>query len=82
MKKMLIISAYVPYSSVPHAGGKTHYYYLKQFSREFEINLITFSSDNEKNKAVNDLDSLQIDYTIINRNYSKMQKIKKKKILL
>ena len=75
MKKMLIISAYVPYSSVPHAGGKTHYYYLKQFSREFEINLITFSSDNEKNKAVNDLDSLQIDYTIINRNYSKREKI-------
>ena len=75
MKKMLLISAYVPYATVPHAGGKTHFYYLKQFSKEFDIKLITFSSLNESKKAAPDLDKLNIDYTIIERKYTRREKI-------
>lgn len=75
MKKMLLISAYVPYSTVPHAGGKTHYYYLKQFSKEFDIKLITFSFLDESKKAAADLDGLNIDYTIIERKYTAREKI-------
>lgn len=51
--KLLIISPYIPYDNVPHAGGKTHNYYFKRFSldNDFEVNLITFSGEEEADKV-------------------------------
>ncbi|MBQ9983263.1 MAG: glycosyltransferase [Lachnospiraceae bacterium] len=45
MKKTLWISPYVPYDKVPHAGGKTHNYYIKYFQKSnlFDIHLITLA---------------------------------------
>ena len=63
--KMLIISTFIPYDNVGHAGGKTHNYYLKKFhkSKEFKIKLITFSSPDDLKKQ--DLDRYGIDYKVI-----------------
>lgn len=63
--KMLIISPFIPYDNVGHAGGKTHNYYLKKFhqSKEFEVKLITFSSPDDLKKQ--DLDKYGIDYKVI-----------------
>lgn len=63
--KMLIISPFIPYDNVGHAGGKTHNYYLKKFhqSEEFKIKLITFSSPDDLKKQ--DLDRYGIDYKVI-----------------
>lgn len=51
--KLLIISPYIPYDNVPHAGGKTHNYYFKRFSldNDFDVSLITFSSEGEADKV-------------------------------
>ena len=45
MKKILWISPYVPYDNVPHAGGKTHNYYIKYFQKSglFDIHLVTLA---------------------------------------
>lgn len=63
--KMLIISPFIPYDNVGHAGGKIHNYYLKKFhqSEEFEVKLITFSSSDDLKK--HDLDRYGIDYRVI-----------------
>ncbi|MCB7337241.1 glycosyltransferase family 4 protein [Enterocloster aldenensis] len=55
MKKVLIASLTLPYANVPHAGGKTHYYYLQKLlsSSSLEVNLISFCRPEEKEK--NDL---------------------------
>lgn len=44
MKKVLWVSASVPYDSVGHAGGKIHNYYLKYLKREghCDIKLVSF----------------------------------------
>ena len=62
--KMLIISSYVPYDNVGHAGGKVHNYYLKKFisDKNFSVKLITFGSESEKDKI--DLDEYGVDYYI------------------
>lgn len=64
MINMLIISSYVPYDTVGHAGGKTHNYYLKKFhnAKDFKVKLITFGSESEKNSI--DLDDYKIEYEI------------------
>lgn len=63
-KNLLIISPYVPYDKVPHAGGKTHNYYLKKFHNDenFTVKLITFAKTDEKEKI--DLSSYHIDSDI------------------
>lgn len=50
MKKLLWISPYVPYDDVPHAGGKTHNYYIKYFQKSgnFDIHLVTLAQQNQK----------------------------------
>lgn len=40
-KTLLCISQTAPYNSVPHAGGKIHYYYLKKLMNDYDITLIT-----------------------------------------
>jgi glycosyltransferase involved in cell wall biosynthesis len=62
MKELLIISPYVPYDKVPHAGGKTHNYYLKRFNKDFSVKLITFANESDKEKI--DLSKYGIDYDI------------------
>lgn len=49
MKKLLWISPYVPYDHVPHAGGKTHNYYIKylQKSGYFDIHLVTLAQKSQ-----------------------------------
>lgn len=73
MKKILWISPYVPYDTVPHAGGKNHNYYLKYFQKTglFDIRLLTFAKPEEVKKI--DLDSYGIKYDFI---------IKKKKSII
>ena len=75
MKDLLIISAFVPYKSVGHAGGKTHYYYLKKYSDAFNVRLITFAENSELEKAKNDLNQLNISYSIIERKATKKEKL-------
>ena len=62
---MLIISPFIPYDNVGHAGGKTHNYYLKRFhqSEEFDVRLITFANPDDLGR--HDLDKYGIDYKII-----------------
>jgi len=63
-KEILFISPFVPYDKVPHAGGKIHTYYLKQFQSddEFNIKLISIAEENEIQKV--DLDQYNINYDI------------------
>lgn len=51
-KNILIMSPYVPYDSVGHAGGKTHNFFIKalQSSGYFNVTVISFGSKNEKSK--------------------------------
>lgn len=50
MKKLLWISPFVPYDNVPHAGGKTHNYYIKYFQKSglFDIHLVTLALQSQK----------------------------------
>jgi len=66
-KKILWISACVPYDSVGHAGGKIHNYYLKYLkaNSDFDIKLLTFYWANEKAKI--DLADYNIDHELIER---------------
>ena len=52
MKKIVWISPYLPYKSVPHAGGKTCYFYLRKLIEcgEFDVSLIAFYESNELSK--------------------------------
>ena len=63
-KKLLWISPYVPYDSVPHAGGKCENYYIKRFksSGEFDIHLITLAEREQLDKI--DLDRYGISYSV------------------
>ena len=51
MKKIVWISAYLPYDTVKHAGGKIHNYYLKKLieSGTYDIRLISFYVPGEEN---------------------------------
>ena len=48
-RKVLWVSALVPYDKVPHAGGKTHNFYVKGLHKSglFDIKLVTFAAYNE-----------------------------------
>ena len=50
--KLLWISQYVPYDSVPHAGGQIENYYIKRLNKtgDFDITLYTFGTYKEKDK--------------------------------
>lgn len=63
-KKLLWISQYVPYDSVPHAGGQIENYYLKELHAkgDFDIKLYTFA--NEKEIVKIDLEKYGIDSDI------------------
>ena len=63
-KNVLIISRFAPYRNVPHAGGKTHYFYLKKFSEDpdFNVKLVTFLDETEMERF--DLASDDIDHDI------------------
>lgn len=62
--KILVISPFVPYDNVGHAGGKVHNYYLKRFNNDnkFNIKLITFAELSEKNKI--NLEKYKVDYKV------------------
>jgi glycosyltransferase involved in cell wall biosynthesis len=66
MINVLICSLWVPYDSVPHAGGKTHNFYLKQLklNDDFNIHLISFAGSLDKQEEI-DLDKYQISNTVI-----------------
>lgn len=63
-KKLLWISQYVPYDSVPHAGGQIENYYLKSLHAkgDFDIKLYTFANEKEVSKI--DLDKYGIESDI------------------
>lgn len=60
--KVLVLSPLMPYDTVPHAGGKTHNYYLKRLSEEFETFLITYGIEEECEK--NDLVKYGINHSV------------------
>lgn len=70
-KDLLWISLRVPYDNVPHAGGKTHNFYLKRFhaSELFNMRLLSFGYSGEKNKL--DLDEYGIKNEIFMLNKGK-----------
>lgn len=61
-KKLLWISQYIPYDSVPHAGGQIENYYIKSLNKmgKFDIHLLTFGHYRERAKI--DLDKYGISY--------------------
>lgn len=75
--KVLVISPFVPYDNVGHAGGKVHNYYLKKFNddKDFKIKLISFAKESESNKI--DLENYKIDYKVFFSNKNFSCKIKK-----
>ncbi|MHC1721886.1 MAG: glycosyltransferase [Aminipila sp.] len=62
---ILWLSPIPVYDNVPHAGGKTWNYYLKQFSKrsDLSIKVIVFSKESEKRKI--DFSDYGIDYEVI-----------------
>ena len=40
-KEILILSPFCPYSTINHAGGKIHYYYLKKLSHNYHLTIVT-----------------------------------------
>lgn len=83
LEKVLYISYCAPYDGVRHAGGKTHNFYLKRLSKEFDIKLVTFVKNEEI--PLMDLDEYGIDHVYINypcdkknRIYSKIINIESK----
>ena len=63
-KEILWISLCAPYDEVPHGGGKTHNFYLKEVKKSnlFQINLITFCDLDEYEKAEQDLSGYGIEH--------------------
>lgn len=78
--KILVISAFVPYDKVGHAGGKVHNYYLKKFNKDkqFKIKLITFANLYERDKI--DLEKYKVDHKIF--YYDEKISTKLKRLLL
>jgi glycosyltransferase involved in cell wall biosynthesis len=75
--KVLVISPFVPYDNVGHAGGKIHNYYLKRFNsdKDFEVKLVTFGKLSEKDKI--DLEEYKVDHKIFYNNNKPLHKMKK-----
>jgi polysaccharide biosynthesis protein PslH len=78
MKKMLVVSPYVPYDTVGHAGGKTHNYYLKYFqqSDDLKVKLISFCYENDEGKI--DLNQYGVDHTLFTNQLSLKEKLFRK----
>ncbi|MPM31960.1 hypothetical protein SDC9_78517 [bioreactor metagenome] len=76
--KLLIISPYIPYDKVPHAGGKTHNYYLKRFSSDekFDVKLITFA-DEEEAKNIDETRKNCNDVHLFVYSNNRLEKIKR-----
>jgi len=70
---LLIISPLVPYSSVGHAGGKIHNYYIKKFSKDqdFNVKLITFGKPEEKQNVDLYLYNIDADITFLEKAWYK-----------
>lgn len=78
MNDILWVSAYVPYDTVPHAGGKNHNFYLKSFHKKNKkIKLISISSYEERDRI--DLDDYGITNYILYRSSKKEPFFKKLK---
>lgn len=60
MKNVLWISKSVPYDNVPHAGGKTHNYYVKKIAANDEINITLISMAKRREEGKLDLDRYKI----------------------
>ena len=65
--KVLWVSSFAPYDSVPHAGGQIHNYYLKELikNQEFDVSLVTFCKSEEELKVREDLKKYNIKNTLI-----------------
>lgn len=76
--KLLVISPYIPYDKVPHAGGKTHNYYLKRFSKDkdFDVKLITFATE-EECKHIKETKESCSDVNLIIYSNKKIEKVKR-----
>ena len=74
-KKILVISSCVPYDTVGHAGGQTHNYYLKQLNEVFDIYLISFGEEEDREKAEKDLIRYGINHTVYYRKNDTKEKI-------
>lgn len=48
MKKILIISPFVPYKGIRHAGGKAHCYYTEKLSKQYDVTHIGCATISEK----------------------------------
>ena len=70
MKNLLWLSLRVPYDNVPHAGGKTHNYYIKSFNKtkKFNIKLLSFCYPNELKNIDLEQYSIENDISVIKRN--------------
>lgn len=68
MRDILWISLRAPYEKVSHAGGKTHFFYLRSFleTKEFNINLVSFCYEREN--ANYEAEKLRSKIYVINRN--------------
>jgi len=60
---VLVLSPSIPYDMVPHAGGKTHNYYLKKLNEDFELFLVTCGIEKERERS--DLDKYGIKHSVL-----------------
>jgi glycosyltransferase involved in cell wall biosynthesis len=80
-KKLLYISPFLAYDNVPHAGGKSHNYYLKKLNEdpEFEVKLVTFCKKEEEKYI--DFKKYNLDYKVtVLKNNNKLKELKNKVI--
>ncbi|GHU97048.1 hypothetical protein FACS189483_01910 [Spirochaetia bacterium] len=61
--KILVISPYLPYDTIGHAGGKLHNYNIKTLAKECDMKVVTFARKAELKKS--DLDIYNIDNVIL-----------------
>ncbi len=47
-KQLLLISPFVAYKNIKHAGGKTHYYYVSKLENNYEITSIASAKESER----------------------------------
>ena len=58
--KILVVTAFLPYASVDHAGGKVSYALLSSLCLDHDITLISFLRSQEESKHVVDLENLGV----------------------
>lgn len=76
--EILVISNHAPYDGVPHAGEKTHNYYLKEFAKEsvWGVRLISFCSPEDFRKL--DLAEYRIEATVFQDDMRTISQVKRK----